>query len=183
MLVRRTARHHPRAIFPTPQAARHARATWHQEKVRDDQISRHIVEKSIVEKSIVEKSIVEKSIVEKSIAVQEMNTTTIGATGARSPFDRQAPARFAGLTSAVDIADRQARTEALEDAIAHGSSLAGMTLRSVLMDIGEAMDGVPRDFVARGPRAPLRDVVLRKDRLRGIGLVLVLAAFVIVAMG
>ena len=95
---------------------------------------------------------------------------------------KSARARIAGLTTAVDIADRRARHEALVDRTAHRSSLAGMTLRTVLEDLGEVIDGLPRDFSAEGPRVSFYQLLARNDRLRGLGLALLVVAFIMASV-
>lgn len=86
--------------------------------------------------------------------------------------------RFAGLTSAEDIANRQRRANLRIALAARRSSLAGLTLRVALDDVKEVLVGVPRDLFESRQPASLSSLFLKNDRLRGTGLLLLLFATV-----
>lgn len=93
--------------------------------------------------------------------------------------------RYAGLTSAVDIARRQKAADEARAVRAKRSSLQGLTLRTALEDIREVLVGLPRDLYASagGPESlTLVDLLAKNDRLRGLGLLAaVLASIALVS--
>ncbi len=86
--------------------------------------------------------------------------------------------RYAGLTDAVDIATRQRLVNAREDARMSRSSMRGMTLRTVVEDIREVLVGIPEDLLAHS-HIGLSDLLLKNDRLRGIGILAVLLGLLV----
>jgi len=89
---------------------------------------------------------------------------------------------FAGLTSAQELVDRQAASDAAKAAAARRSSLAGLTLRTAWEDVTDVVVGIPSDlFGASGPLS-LRDLLAKNDRLRGLGLLVLLLALLAVAI-
>lgn len=88
--------------------------------------------------------------------------------------------QFAGLTSARDIARRQETANRAFDAAARRSSLRGLTLRTALEDMREVIVSVPAELRGDGPIS-LSTALLRSDRLRGLGLWLIVFALVHVA--
>lgn len=106
-------------------------------------------------------------------------STTIEWPSAFVPHELQ---RYSGLTSSADIMSLQAAADAEASARAKRSSLAGMTPRILAEDMREALVGIPLD-VWNGSSS-LYDVLVRRDRLRGLGLLvclLSLAWFLLVA--
>jgi hypothetical protein len=83
--------------------------------------------------------------------------------------------RYSGLTAATDVAEKQAAANRKADARAQRSSMAGLTLRVALEDMRAALVGIPADLYERRGRLSLRKL-LRGDRLRGAGLLLVVVA-------
>lgn len=81
--------------------------------------------------------------------------------------------RYAGLTNAVDIATRQQLANAREDAALSRSSMRGLTIRTALEDIREVLVGIPEDLHTHHAIG-LSGLVLKNDRLRGIGLLVLL---------
>lgn len=89
--------------------------------------------------------------------------------------------RYSGLTSAVDIARRQAEADRVADAAARRSSMEGLTLRTALEDAREVLFGMPADLWG-GDAVALSDLLLKRDRLRGLGVLLVALALVALAV-
>lgn len=87
------------------------------------------------------------------------------------PFTRRP--QYAGLTSAVDIASRQRLANVAEDRKLARSSMRGLTIRTALQDIREVLVGIPQDLRA-GRTMGLADLLLKNDRLRGVGLIMML---------
>ena len=89
---------------------------------------------------------------------------------------------YAGLTSAEQIASRQEQAEAVFEARTARSSLGGLTLRVALQDMREALVGVPADlFSSHGPLNAW-DIFTRRDRLRGLGLWILILVVLAVAV-
>ena len=85
--------------------------------------------------------------------------------------------KVAGLTTSAELTRRQLAINRAKAATAHRSSLAGLTLRVAMQDMREAVLGIPRDVArARNHRVSLGYIFLKNDRLRGIGLVLLLGS-------
>lgn len=99
-----------------------------------------------------------------------------------SGFVSYAQPRYAGLTSAVDIARRQKAADEARAVRAKRSSLQGLTLRTALEDIREVLVGLPRDLYAAPEGRTLADLLSKNDRLRGLGLLAaVLASIALVS--
>ncbi len=100
------------------------------------------------------------------------------------PGETTAFPTVAGLTSAEDIAARQARADRAYAAKAQRSSLAGLTLRTAMQDIREVLLGIPKDVYSAGGRRELSlwDLVTRNDRLRGLGLLALTGALLAAAL-
>jgi hypothetical protein len=78
--------------------------------------------------------------------------------------------RYSGMTAATDVAALQAGHDRKADARAARSSLAGMTLRTAWEDMHEALVGIPADLYGSPGPVSLRDLFLKGDRVRGLGL-------------
>lgn len=77
-----------------------------------------------------------------------------------------------GLTTSADVAERQDAEERQADATSQRSSLAGLTLRTAGEDMYAALTGIPADLYERRGRVGL-EIFTREDRLRGLGLWLI----------
>lgn len=88
--------------------------------------------------------------------------------------------RYSGLTSSVDIAARQAEANRVADAALRRSGMEGLTLRTAIQDAREALVGIPADLAAGRP-ASLGDLLLKNDRLRGLGVVAIVVGLVVLA--
>ena len=84
--------------------------------------------------------------------------------------------QYAGLTTSEEIATRQARANERYDARIQRSSLAGLTLRTAWADMKEILVGFPEDLAAARTSKSLWDLLGKNDRLRGLGLVLIVFA-------
>lgn len=67
----------------------------------------------------------------------------------------------------MDVATRQRRANAHAAQRQQRSSMRGLTLRTALEDIREVLVDLPRDYFAGGS---LVDLLVKNDRLRGLGL-------------
>lgn len=92
---------------------------------------------------------------------------------AADPAPTSAAPQYAGLTSAVDIAARQRAANLASEEAARRSGLEGLTPRVAMQDVHEALVGLVGDVLDR--RVPLAEACTKNDRLRGLGLVLLLA--------
>jgi hypothetical protein len=103
---------------------------------------------------------------------------------ARPPRSAPVPGEYLyALTSAEDLAARQRAADAAAADAARRSGLAGLTLRTAWEDLREFLVGVPADLTAAtGRRVPLGELLCRNDRLRGLGVALVLAALLGLAL-
>lgn len=81
--------------------------------------------------------------------------------------------RYAGLTTAVDIATRQRLANAIHERKMNRSSMRGLTLRTAFQDIREVLVGIPHDYHGRKSMA-LSTLLFKNDRLRGIGLLAII---------
>lgn len=81
--------------------------------------------------------------------------------------------QYAGLTSAQELAGRQAEADAQARARAARSSMSGLTIRTALEDLREVVVGIPADLFGQSGDLALRDLLARNDRLRGLGVLLV----------
>lgn len=93
------------------------------------------------------------------------------APGAEPPSS--AAPRYAGLTSAADIAARQRAADRRRDVEARRASLEGLTPRVALQEVHEVLVGLAGDLLDR--RVPLARALARRNRLRGLGILLLLA--------
>lgn len=100
----------------------------------------------------------------------------------KRPGETTAFPKLAGLTSAEDMAARQARADRDFAAKAHRSSLAGLTLRTALQDMREVLVGIPHDVYSSPGSVSLWDLVTRNDRLRGLGLLVLTGALLAAAI-
>lgn len=100
---------------------------------------------------------------------------------AGSPPSALAP-QYAGLTSAEDLAARQDGANREAEARARRSSMAGLTLRTALEDVREAVVGVPADVYGQSGPLSLAALLAKNDRLRGLGLLLLLLALLSLAV-
>lgn len=90
---------------------------------------------------------------------------------------------YAGLTTPQEVASRQEQMNAEEDRRVARSSLEGLTLRTALEDVREVITGIPADLFGNSAEPlPLRDVLTKNDRLRGLGLLLLAVALLAVAL-
>jgi len=89
--------------------------------------------------------------------------------------------QYAGLTSAQELAARQRQADADAEESSRRSGLGGLTIRTALQDLREVVVGVPADLL-EDREVPLADLLARNDRLRGLGLLLLLAAVLSVAI-
>lgn len=90
-------------------------------------------------------------------------------------MQQDSPSTLGPLQSTKGIAERQAAENARAEAAARRSGLEGLTIRVALEDVREVLWGIPHDLI-HSPRASLSDLFLKNDRLRGLGLVLILLA-------
>lgn len=104
-------------------------------------------------------------------------TPTPTATATATPT---ATPTFAGLTTSAELTRRQLAVNRAKAAAAHRSSLEGLTLRVAMQDIRDAVLGIPKDIARAAGGAnevvSLSDVFMKRDRLRGVGLVLVVCS-------
>lgn len=90
--------------------------------------------------------------------------------------------QYAGLTSAQDLAARQEAADRQRESVAQRSSMAGLTLRTALQDLREVVVGIPTDLFGGSGTLPLGEVVVKNDRLRGLGLLLLVTAVLAAAL-
>lgn len=96
--------------------------------------------------------------------------------------------KYAGLTSAQELARRQAAADREFADRARRSSLAGLTIRTALEDVREVLVGVPADLFGAsssegdGGALPLAHLLAKNDRLRGLGLLCLAASLLAVAL-
>lgn len=96
--------------------------------------------------------------------------------GFKGQLETGPPPLYAGLTSARQMAERQESANRKESAIAARASMEGLTLRTGLQDIREVILGIPHDLMnATRPQA-LWTTCSKNNRLRGMGLLLLIAA-------
>ena len=89
---------------------------------------------------------------------------------------------YAGLTTAKQVAARQALQNRRIDARRTRSSLAGLTLRTAWEDIREVAVGIPADLYGASGPLSLWDLAVKRDRLRGLGLLLIAVAVLTAAL-
>lgn len=98
---------------------------------------------------------------------------------AAAPASTAAP-RYAGLTSAADIAARQRAADREREEAAERASLESLTPRVALHDVHDVLVGLVGDVLDR--RVPLGRALAKNNRLRGLGILLLLACAAWVAV-
>lgn len=63
-----------------------------------------------------------------------------------------------------------------ESARVHRSSVWGMSWMTALEDVREAVTGIFGDMYGSGTRKSVQDIMMHGDRLRGLGIVLIIIA-------
>ena len=89
---------------------------------------------------------------------------------------------YAGLSSAQDLAARQAEANRHAEEEASRSSMAGLTLRTAMEDVREVVVGIPADLFGQSGPVSLADLVGKNDRLRGLGILALLGALLSIAI-
>ena len=78
--------------------------------------------------------------------------------------------------------DRASAQDAQGEERAKRSSLAGITLRTAWEDLADVVVGIPSDLFGASGALPLADLLTKNDRLRGLGLLMLVLAFLAVAI-
>ena len=111
--------------------------------------------------------------------------TGIDPATVRPPTRRRAPpaaSLYAGLTTAQEVAAREAAQNRQAEARRTRSSLAGLTLRTAWEDVKEAVVGIPGDLYGASGPLSLWELTVKRDRLRGLGLLLIALAILVTAV-
>ena len=108
--------------------------------------------------------------------------TTPTPTSRTSRKKTEVPSLYAGLTSAQELAARQAEANRQAEEAAARSSMAGLTLRTAMEDVREAVVGLPADLFGQSGAVSLGDVLGKNDRLRGLGILVLLGALASIAI-
>lgn len=97
----------------------------------------------------------------------------------RAPTDRELSqmASF-GITPPDKLVKWQAEANAEAAERYKQSSLAGLTYQSAVQDAHEALTGITADLLGTTSRKSVKDMVTHNDRLRGLGILLIVLALV-----
>lgn len=101
---------------------------------------------------------------------------TAGFKGDGGTLEKGPLPRYAGLTSARQMAERQESANRRAEAIAAKASMEGLTLRTGIQDIRDVVLGIPHDLMNATCPQPLWTTCSKNNRLRGFGLLLLIAA-------
>ena len=80
------------------------------------------------------------------------------------------------LATSKDLVDMQKRATELAAKRKYESSWQGLTIRRAVEDAKEALLGIPADLFGNSKPLPLGEVLTKGDRLRGVGIILAVAA-------
>jgi hypothetical protein len=80
------------------------------------------------------------------------------------------------LVTSKDLVDMQKRATELAAKRKYESSWQGLTIRRAVADAREAMLGIPADLFGNSEPLPLGTLLTKGDRLRGVGILLAVAA-------
>ena len=80
------------------------------------------------------------------------------------------------LATSQDLVDMQKRATELAARRKYESSWQGLTIRRGVADVREALLGIPADLFGNSGPLPLGEVLTKGNRLRGLGIILAVAA-------
>lgn len=108
-----------------------------------------------------------------------MRTTNTKFPGQFSEDEKTLDAMLAyGITPSRDLVALQARANDDAARRASRSGVSAMTYETAVADAHEALTGLAADLAGTTPRKSLKDMLTHKDRLRGLGILLIALALV-----
>ena len=82
------------------------------------------------------------------------------------------------LATSENIAKLQNDTNILMEKVYKESTWKGLTLRLAVRDAYEALTGIPEDIYQNSGKVSLKELLMKNNRLRGLGLLLVVISLV-----
>lgn len=80
------------------------------------------------------------------------------------------------LATSKDLVDMQKRATELAAKRKYESSWQGLTIRRAVEDAKEALFGIPADLFGNSKPLPLGEVLTKRNRMRGVGIILAVVA-------
>jgi len=93
-------------------------------------------------------------------------------------FDNVGSLELNNLATSEDVAKLQDQMNKLAEEDYKKSTVKGLTLRIAVQDMFEALTGIPSDIYSNSGQISLKELLVKNNRLRGIGLIIFLIAVV-----